>query len=654
MLSKIKPEHAARVLGALPEEFALEVVQRMLRMESVQKDILDKVEQTLRVEFMSNLARTAKRDSHEQMAEIFNNFDRQTESRFITALEERSRDSAERIKALMFTFEDLGKLDPGSIQTLLRHVEKDKLGLALKGATDALRDIFFSNMSERAGKILREDMEAMGPVRLKDVDEAQMRMVNVAKDLANKGEIMIASKQRRRRADVLMSTRTRRKFTFDTEFRAERRRRLRRRARAPEEDPDARARSTRSAPRARSRRRQGRPGARRRKPSPPASTTLAIALRAALRPQPCRDRDGARRSRRHRACRRQASSRPPRSPPCPQAMSKRRCARPCIRPSASRASCCAPRPASPTRWQPRIAEIAHEEGYDGRVHDRRRSRASPAPIAASNGAAAAPSAAKPPSKQRIDELDRAPFLHIRHAVERISHGRQRRCRSARSRPRSAPQSRRRALLNSDAAPEADVKRSATDLEAVFDVPVTVSAVLGKSAMEVSQLLKLGKGTVVELDRKVGEAIDIYVNNRLVARGEVVLVEDRLGVTMTEIIKAGPVLEPTRRKRTMRLLIVGGLQGQIGAATKIAMDRGAKVTHAGDIEQALASSARRQRRRPGVLRRRRSTSARWCAASPPSASARRSWPAASAPTRAAPWTRSAPAPRNICRCRPIPN
>ena len=194
VLSKIKPEHAARVLAALPEEFALEVVQRMLRMESVQKDILDKVEQTLRVEFMSNLARTAKRDAHEQMAEIFNNFDRQTESRFVTALEERSRDSAERIKALMFTFEDLAKLDPGSIQTLLRNVEKDKLGLALKGATDGLRDVFFTNMSERAGKILRDDMEAMGPVRLKDVDEAQMRMVNVAKDLANKGEIMIANK----------------------------------------------------------------------------------------------------------------------------------------------------------------------------------------------------------------------------------------------------------------------------------------------------------------------------------------------------------------------------------------------------------------------------------------------------------------------------
>ncbi len=192
VLSKIRPDHAARVMASLPEDFSLEVVTRMLRMESVQKDILDKIEQTLRVEFMSNLARTQKRDAHEMMAEIFNNFDRQTESRFIGALEERNRDAAERIKALMFTFEDLNKLDPGSIQTLLRGVEKDKLALALKGASDQLRDLFFSNMSERAGKILREDMEAMGPVRLKDVDEAQTQMVNTAKDLAARGEIMIA------------------------------------------------------------------------------------------------------------------------------------------------------------------------------------------------------------------------------------------------------------------------------------------------------------------------------------------------------------------------------------------------------------------------------------------------------------------------------
>ncbi len=191
VLSKIKADHAARVLTSLPEDFALECVQRMLRMEPVQREILDKIEQTLRTEFMSNLARTSKRDSHEMMADIFNSFDRQTEARFIGALEERNREAAERIRALMFVFEDLAKLDPGGIQTLLRAVEKDSLGLALKGASESLRELFFSNMSERASKIMREDMETMGPVRLKDVDQAQMAMVQVAKDLAAKGEIML-------------------------------------------------------------------------------------------------------------------------------------------------------------------------------------------------------------------------------------------------------------------------------------------------------------------------------------------------------------------------------------------------------------------------------------------------------------------------------
>ncbi|MGE0254136.1 MAG: flagellar motor switch protein FliG [Alphaproteobacteria bacterium] len=192
VLTKIRPEHAAKVLSVLPESFAMECVMRMLRMEAVQKDVLDDVERTLRNEFMSNLARTNRRDAHEMMAEIFNNLDRNSESRFLNTLEERNREAAEKIKALMFTFDDLQKLDPTAIQTLLRHIEKEKLGVALKGASDAVRDLFLSNMSERAAKILREDMEALGPVRLRDVDEAQVYIVSTAKDLAGKGEIMIA------------------------------------------------------------------------------------------------------------------------------------------------------------------------------------------------------------------------------------------------------------------------------------------------------------------------------------------------------------------------------------------------------------------------------------------------------------------------------
>src|ERR1700761_7259986 len=170
VLSKIGPEHAARVLGILPEELALDVVNRMLRMETVQKEVLERVEQTLRTEFMSSLSTTRRRDAHEVMAEIFNNFDRQTETRFMTSLEESNREAAERIKTLMFTFDDLIKLDSGSAQTPLRSVDKDKLAVALKGASETVREFFLGNMSSRAAKMLVDDMQSMGPVRLRDVD----------------------------------------------------------------------------------------------------------------------------------------------------------------------------------------------------------------------------------------------------------------------------------------------------------------------------------------------------------------------------------------------------------------------------------------------------------------------------------------------------
>ncbi len=192
VLSKIKSDHAAKVLSIMPEDFGLEVINRMLSMEAVQKEVLEKVEQTLRIEFMSNLSTTQRRDAHEVMADIFNNFDRQTEARLLAALEEENRESAEKIKQLMFTFEDLSKLDSSGVQSLLQNIEKDVLALALKGANETIRTLFLDNMSQRAGAMLKEDMESMGPVRLRDVDEAQGSMVNMAKDLAARGEILIA------------------------------------------------------------------------------------------------------------------------------------------------------------------------------------------------------------------------------------------------------------------------------------------------------------------------------------------------------------------------------------------------------------------------------------------------------------------------------
>ncbi len=193
VLSKVKPDHSARVLSLLPDTFAMEVVMRMLRMETVQKEVLDGVEKTLRAEFMSNLARSARRDAHELMADIFNNLDRQAETRFLNGLEERNRDASERIKSLMFTFNDLQRLSGPSVQVLLRSVEKDKLPIALKGASDKIKELFIGNLSERAAKMLRDDMEGLGPVKLRDVDEAQASIVLLAKELAAQGLIDIAA-----------------------------------------------------------------------------------------------------------------------------------------------------------------------------------------------------------------------------------------------------------------------------------------------------------------------------------------------------------------------------------------------------------------------------------------------------------------------------
>ena len=193
ILAKIGQVHAAKVLATLPENFSLEVVMRMLRMEAVDKEVEKDVERVLRTEFMSNLARSNQRDTFELMADIFNNFDRTTETRFLSALDERSKDSAEKIRALMFTFDDLIKLDAAGVQTLMRTVEKDKMTMALKGGSDEMKELFFSNMSERASKLMKEDMTAMGPVRLSEVEQAQLVRVQATKDLIDRGEIVMTS-----------------------------------------------------------------------------------------------------------------------------------------------------------------------------------------------------------------------------------------------------------------------------------------------------------------------------------------------------------------------------------------------------------------------------------------------------------------------------
>jgi flagellar motor switch protein FliG len=191
VISKLKPDHAARVMAAMPADSVPEIIRRMLTIETVQREVLDGIENVLRAEFMISSVLTTNSDPHQFMADIFNNLDRQTESKFMSALEERDQGSAEKIRSLMFTFEDLGKLNPAAIQAILREAEKDKLPVALKGATEGVREVFFKNLSERAGKMLREDIATLGPIRLRDVEEAQINMVKLAKELAANGQIEI-------------------------------------------------------------------------------------------------------------------------------------------------------------------------------------------------------------------------------------------------------------------------------------------------------------------------------------------------------------------------------------------------------------------------------------------------------------------------------
>ncbi|WP_324751261.1 flagellar motor switch protein FliG [Sphingomonas sp. LY54] len=191
ILSKLSADHAARVLAELPKDLSTDVIMRMLRMDTVQKEVIAEVEQTLRSEFMTNLSRSQRRDPHESMAEIFNALDRSTEEAMLGALDERAPESAERIRALMFTFDDLANLLPAAIATIVRNADKREMALALKGAPESMKQIFFASMTERAAKLMREEMTAMGPVRSRDCEEAQTALVRLAKSLADRGDIML-------------------------------------------------------------------------------------------------------------------------------------------------------------------------------------------------------------------------------------------------------------------------------------------------------------------------------------------------------------------------------------------------------------------------------------------------------------------------------
>lgn len=193
VLSFLDPLLAAKVLSALPEQIQPEVVKRIALLERASPDVVREIEKNLEKKFsgigMQTLSQVGGIDT---AAEIINNIDRSTEKNIMEKLGYESPELAEEIRRRLFVFEDLLKLDDRSVQLVLREVDTKDLAVALKGASDELKEKIFNNMSKRASQLLKDEIEFMGPVRVKDVEEAQQKIINIVRRLEEAGEIVIA------------------------------------------------------------------------------------------------------------------------------------------------------------------------------------------------------------------------------------------------------------------------------------------------------------------------------------------------------------------------------------------------------------------------------------------------------------------------------
>ncbi|HOK88064.1 MAG TPA: flagellar motor switch protein FliG [Fervidobacterium sp.] len=193
VLSFLDIRVAAQVLGALPENLQIEVVKRISLLERASPDVVKEVEKLLEKKFAGVATQTLSAvGGLDTAAEIMNNLDRSTEKNLMERLTYESPELAEEIRKRMFVFEDILKLDDRSVQLVLREINTQDLAVALKGASEDLRDKIFNNMSKRAQQLLKDEIEFMGPVRVKDVEEAQQKIINVIRRLEEAGEIIVA------------------------------------------------------------------------------------------------------------------------------------------------------------------------------------------------------------------------------------------------------------------------------------------------------------------------------------------------------------------------------------------------------------------------------------------------------------------------------
>jgi flagellar motor switch protein FliG len=195
VLSTLGIKKAGEAVAALPGKIQSEVVMRMAHLEKVDTKVLEEIESVLKEQLESKGVVDGRRlGGVEVVASILNQMDRTLESELLSRIEETNPELAEKIRQFMFTFEDLLQLDDKSIQTLLKEISSDEVTIALKGASEPMREKVFSNMSERAAAMLKEDLEAMGPVRVSEVEQAQVRIAMVAKKLESEGKIILSRK----------------------------------------------------------------------------------------------------------------------------------------------------------------------------------------------------------------------------------------------------------------------------------------------------------------------------------------------------------------------------------------------------------------------------------------------------------------------------
>ncbi|HQH28598.1 MAG TPA: flagellar motor switch protein FliG, partial [Oligoflexia bacterium] len=194
LMTKMGPEKAADLLSKMPEEMQTDVLIRVAQLEHVKSDVIDEVREVLRTQLRGvSMGEEEELGGPKATAEILNFVDRNNEERIISEIEEIYPELAENVRNLMFTFEDIVKIDDRSIQTILKEVPRDQLVLALKTASSELKGLLFRNISQRAAEMLQDDLEALGPTPLKDVEKAQQAVVDVVRRLEAEGKITVAT-----------------------------------------------------------------------------------------------------------------------------------------------------------------------------------------------------------------------------------------------------------------------------------------------------------------------------------------------------------------------------------------------------------------------------------------------------------------------------